>query len=281
VGAAGAVGAIETVEGFEQVEEVSGMTRFKVGLQLHPQHTSVDALRAAWRAADQMGVDSLWVWDHFFPIYGPPDGAHFEGWTLLSAMAAETSNAMVGVMVTCNSYRNPELLADMARTVDHLSGGRAYLGIGAGWFERDYREYGYEFGTASRRLHDLQSGLERIKARMAKLDPQPIGRLPIFIGGGGEQVTLRLVAEYADAWNGFGPPDVYGRKNRVLDDWCDRVGRDPGEIERTVGLMDPGEIDRVEEYLEAGATHLILGVGTVTDRFDLSDLERLLTRSRA
>jgi probable F420-dependent oxidoreductase len=253
------------------------MARFKVGIQLWPQHTSTQALREAWQAADELGVDSIWTWDHFYPLTGAPDGTHFEGWTLLSAMAADTANAMIGMMVTCNSYRNPELLADMARTVDHISNGRAYLGIGSGWFERDYTEYGYDFGTAGGRLRDLEAGLKRITARLAELNPAPVGDLPIFIGGSGEKVTLRLVAEYGDSWNTFGPPSTYARKNQILDEWCARVGRDPAEIERTVGLMVPGELDQVDEFLEAGATHIIQGVG---HPFDLSGVQRLLDEAR-
>jgi len=253
------------------------MARFRVGVQLHPQATTVAELRAAWRAADALGVDSIWTWDHFFPLYGDEDAAHFEAWTLLSAMAVDTEHAQLGLLVGCNSYRNPDLLADMARTVDHLAGGRLYLGIGSGWFERDYDEYGYEFGTAPGRLRALGASLPRIKARLGKLTPPPVGSLPILIGGGGEQVTLRLVAEHADAWNTFGPPATYAHKNAVLDQWCVKVGRDPAEVERTVGI-GAGEVDDFEAYLDAGATHLIVMTG---HPYDLEPVERLIGRAQA
>jgi probable F420-dependent oxidoreductase len=253
------------------------MARVRVGVQLHPQATTVHELRAAWKAADDLGVDSIWTWDHFFPLYGDPDAAHFEAWTLLSAMAVDTERARLGLLVGCNSYRNPELLADMARTVDHLSGGRLYLGIGSGWFERDYDEYGYEFGTAPGRLRALGESLPRIKARLARLNPGPAGALPILIGGAGEKVTLRLVAEHADAWNTFGPPESYAHKNQVLDRWCGELGRDPAEIERTVGI-DGSEVANAQAYLDAGATHLIVMLG---HPYGLDAVARLLELARS
>jgi probable F420-dependent oxidoreductase len=251
------------------------VARFAVGIQLHPQATTADSLRVAWQAADDMGVDSIWVWDHFYPLYGDPDAAHFECWSLLAAIAVTTKRARFGAMVTCNSYRNPELLADMARTVDHLSGGRLVLGLGAGWFARDYHEYGYEFGTAGWRLDQLERGITRVKDRMGKLNPPPRGPLPLLLGGGGERRTLRLVAEHAQMWNGFGEPEVLRHKNDVIDAWCEQIGRDPAEIERTALVSADADPDA---YLDAGITHLIVGIGAP---FDLAPLGRLLDAARS
>jgi probable F420-dependent oxidoreductase len=233
----------------------------KVGVQIQPQDTTVEGLRRAWKQADDLGADSIWLWDHFFPLYGDPEANHFEGYTLLAAAAVETSRADLGLLVTCNSYRNPNLLADMIRTIDHLSGGRAILGIGSGWFERDYDEYGYPFGTAGSRLHDLGEALPIIKQRLGKLTPGPIGSLPILIGGGGEKVTLRLVAEHADMWNGFGPAEEWGRKSGVLDSWCDELGRDRTAVERTASLDVNSAAEEAPAFVEQGAEHLILMCG--------------------
>lgn len=249
------------------------MGRFRVGVQVEPQHCSVDDLRAAWRAADAMGVDSIFTWDHFFPLHGDPDGRHFEGWSLLGAMACDTSRASLGLLVGCTSYRSPDLTADMARTLDHVSGGRMILGLGAGWFERDYDEYGFAFGTPASRLKALEGDIVRMRARIARLNPPPLGPLPLMIGGGGERVTLRITARYADMWNGFGPLDSFTHKNEVLNHWCASEDRDPGAIERTV-LLNPGrDLDAVEAFVEAGAQHLILPARAP---FDLSDVERVL-----
>jgi probable F420-dependent oxidoreductase len=246
---------------------------FRVGVQLHQQHTSYRALREAVVRLEGIGVDSIWDWDHFFPLYGEPEGPHFEGWTLLAALAELTTRATLGCMVTCNSYRNPALLSNMAKTVDHIADGRFVLGLGAGWFQRDYREYGYEFGTAASRLRDLEAALPIIKKRWAQDNPPPVrGTIPILIGGGGEKITLRLTAQYADAWNGFGPPDTFAHKNRVLDEWCQRLGRDPTAIERTVGI-DASEVAAADRYAAAGATHLIVGMGPP---FDGTAVEQLV-----
>ena len=246
--------------------------KLKVGIQIQPQGVSVEQMRAAWKAADDMGVDSIWIWDHFYPLFGDPDATHFEAWTLLSTMAADTSRAQLGTLVTGNSYRNPELLADMARTLDHVSGGRMYLAVGAGWFERDYTEYGYDFGTVGSRLRQLEADLPRMKNRLAKLNPPPVGDMSIMIGGSGEKVTLRLVAQHADSWNTFGPPENFARLSGILDDWCAKVGRNPSEIERTVAIQ-PDDVNDIERYTDVGADHVILMSG---GPFDLAPLQTLI-----
>lgn len=249
------------------------MTRIKVGVQLQPQHTSYVSYSQAVQDVEALGVDSIWNWDHFYPLYGDPAGNHFEAWTLLSAMATLTRRAEIACLVTCNSYRNPNLLADMARTVDHISGGRLILGIGSGWFKRDYDEYGYVFGTALSRLKALEEALPVIKRRLERLTPAPIRNpLPIMIGGGGEKVTLRLVAQYAHLWNLFDSPEKFKQKNIILNEWCDRLGRDPGEIERTVASGSDLMMN-LDAYVDAGATHIILGMG---EPWNLANVERLV-----
>jgi probable F420-dependent oxidoreductase len=250
------------------------MTTFKVGIQLHPQQTTYASYAEAVQKVDAVGVDSIWNWDHFFPLYGDESGSHFEGWTLLTAMATLTQNAEIGTLVTCNSYRNPALLTHMAKTVDHISQGRLILGIGAGWFERDYDEFGYDFGTAGSRLRDLGEALPIIKARMAQEVPAPVRNpIPILIGGGGEKVTLKLTAQYADLWNGFGPVETWQHKNNVLDNWCAEVGRNPADIERTISIKAEDIPGNLDAFAEAGATHMILGMGQPWD-YDL--IEKLV-----
>ncbi len=247
----------------------------RVGAAVLPQHADYAELRAAWVEAEEAGVDMLFTWDHFFPLSGDADGKHFEGMTQLAAMAEVTERVEIGALVLCNSYRNPDLLADASRTIDHISGGRYVLGIGSGWFERDYDEYGYEFGTAGGRLRALDSALPRIRARFEKLNPPPLRRIPILIGGGGEKVTLRLVAEYADMWHSFGDLETFRHKNGVLEEWCGKVGRDPSQIQRT-WVVPPGGGEAAEAFIAEGVSQLILGIGGDGRGYDLGPLRELV-----
>lgn len=249
------------------------MSQIRVGVQVQPQHASFDAMRRAWQEADALGADSIFTWDHFFPLTGDADGQHFEGITSLTALAAATERAQVGALVICNSYRNPELLADAHRTIDHVSGGRAILGIGAGWFKRDYDEYGYEFGEARDRLRDLREAMPRITDRLGRLNPPPLGRLPILIGGSGPKVTLKLVAQYAQMWHSFGDAEDYKRKNAILLEHCANEGRDPSEIERTWGVSTVAD---AEALVEVGVQHVIVGIGGDGSGYDLSPLKELV-----
>jgi len=249
--------------------------RVTVGVQLIPQHGDFAAMKRAWQEADELGADRIYNWDHFYPLSGDSNGKHFESLTVQAAMAAVTTRAEISSLVICNSYRNPNLLADMARTIDHISGGRFILGIGSGWFRKDYDEYGYEFGTAGSRLRDLDRALTIIKARWEKLNPPPLRRIPILIGGGGEKVTLRIVAEQADMWHAFGDPTEMKRKADILDDWCAKVGRDPTEIQRSTSVRRlNGERRNPEAYLEHGFTDFI--VSAEGPNWDLAPLEQLL-----
>lgn len=215
----------------------------KLAAHLHPQHATYSQIREAVLQVEELGADVAYNWDHFYPLYGDEDGAHFEAWTTLASWAEVTSRIEIGCLVTCNSYRNANLLADMARTVDHISDGRLILGIGSGWFERDYDEFGYEFGTAGQRLNKLGESLPIIEARMAKLNPAPTRKIPVLIGGGGEKKTLQYVARHADVWH-FWWGDEWERKNKILDDWCAKIGRDPSEISRSVGV----DTDQVDDF---------------------------------
>ncbi|WP_336086319.1 LLM class F420-dependent oxidoreductase [Nocardia sp. SSK8] len=232
--------------------------RVRIGVQLQPQHApDYSRIRDAVLRAEDAGVDIVFNWDHFFPLTGDPNGAHFECWTMLGAWAEQTERVELGALVTGGGYRNPDLLADMARTVDHISGGRLILGIGAGWFERDYTEYGYEFGTPGTRLNLLKDSLARISARLGKLQPPPLRHIPILIGGKGERKTLRLVAEYADIWHSFSDVDALAHRNQVLAAHATAAGTDESRIERSVQWLGRPEADALHA---AGVTLFTVGV---------------------
>jgi alkanesulfonate monooxygenase SsuD/methylene tetrahydromethanopterin reductase-like flavin-dependent oxidoreductase (luciferase family) len=229
------------------------MIDIRFGALCWNQYSDWASLRDAGVRADALGYDSLWTWDHLYPIVGSPEGPILEGWLTITAWAALTTRARVGLMVGANTFREPSLVAKMATTLDHISGGRTYLGIGAAWFETEHRAFGLPFGSgAPERLRWLAEALpvirgmlhgetpsaagHRYHAHQVRNDPLPQQRrLPILVGGGGEQVTLKLVARYADANNVGGTLENVRQKERVLLEHCERVGRDPAEIERTTG----------------------------------------------
>ena len=231
----------------------------RLGIQVQPQHALYPKVRDTVRELDDMGVDILFNWDHFFPLSGDKDGLHFEAWTELGSWAELTTNVEFGTLVNCNSYRNPDLQADMARTLDHISGGRFIFGTGSGWFERDYDEYGYEFGTAGSRLDALAEALPRIESRWQKLNPAPLRDIPILIGGSGEQKTLKLVAKHADIWHSFVPPAELPRKIGILQEHCDTVGRDISEIEFS-SEQRAKDLATEDELRELGVTLFTIGI---------------------
>jgi probable F420-dependent oxidoreductase len=247
----------------------------RVGVQIQPQHSSYAKMIDAWKQADDLGVDTIYTWDHFYPLYGDPDGPNWEGLTALSALAAVTSRARIGALVFCNSYRNPQLLAASHVAIDHISGGRAILGIGAGWFERDYDEFGYEFGTAPDRLRALTRDLPLMRSRIDKHVPPPVGDLPILIGGAGEKVTLKLVAQHAQLWHTFADLETYHHKRDVLAAHCERIDRDPATIEHVIGARE-NIIDLAPGLADAGVAEITVGIGGDGEGYDLSELRRLL-----
>jgi len=236
----------------------------RIGVQVAPQHALYPKIRDTVRAIEDLGVDIIFNWDHFFPLSGAPDGEHYESWTMLAAIAEQTSRVEFGALVNCNSYRNADLQADMARTIDHISAhdegvGRFIFGTGSGWFERDYDEYGYDFGTVGTRLDALADSLPRIEARWAKLNPPPTRKIPVLIGGGGEKKTLKIVAKHADIWHSFSDAETLDRKLGILADHCDSVGRDVHEIEISTELGRRSQAE-ADEQLKLGATLFTVGI---------------------
>ena len=257
------------------------MTSLRFGLKLS-QDATIDQLRDLWRLADEGGFDSCWVIDHFATLGGHDDGPIFETWTMLAAMAEVTTRTRLGCAVVGNTYRHPGVLAKMAVTVDHLSGGRLDFGIGAGWAEHEHTMLGLEFGTVKDRADRLEESLQVIlglwtqprttfagqhyRLQDAVSEPKPVQRPhpPIWIGGSGPKRTLRLAAQYADVWNAAGgPPEEVAASSAILDRHCADVGRDPGEIRRSVQVgFGADEVDGaagvVRGYVEVGVTDILL-----------------------
>ncbi|MFI5895772.1 LLM class F420-dependent oxidoreductase [Actinoplanes sp. NPDC051513] len=244
----------------------------RVAIQIAPERAGYAAIRRAASAAEALGVDAIFNWDHFFPLGKDRSGQHFECWTTLGAWAESTGRAEIGALVSCVAYRNPDLLADMARTVDHISGGRLILGIGAGFRDWEAAEYGYEFGSPAQRVREMGEALRRIESRLARLNPPPTRRIPILVAADGPR-ALRLAARHAQIWHTFADGEALSRKSGQLDDFCRELGRDPGEIERSSFVEGDPEV--------VGAELLRRGVGmfTVIARgpdYDLGGLRRWL-----
>jgi F420-dependent oxidoreductase-like protein len=241
-------------------------------------------LEEFWRAADELGYHAVWDYDHFYGL-ADPDAPTLEGWTTLAAMAKVVDRARVGCMVTGVTYRHPAVLANMAVTVDHISGGRLEFGLGAAWHEGEHRAYGIDYPSAGVRIAMLDEALTIIKllwtgdaptfdGRFWKLNearciPKPVQRPhpPIVVGGSGERKTLRVVAKHATEWNTPGSdPAEFARLSKVLDEHCESVGRDPREIRRSVQLFihptvegqAEGEFEKLPAYEDAGCEHVVL-----------------------
>lgn len=261
------------------------MHKLSFGIKTAPQHTTYEAMLEVWKAADAIPVfEHAWLFDHFAPIHSDVNGPCLEGWTLLAAYAAQTSRIRVGLMVTGNTYRHPAVLAKIAATTDIVSGGRLDLGIGAGWNEYEHRSMGiplYEPAERIRRLGEACEIMKRLftqhltdfdgryyQLSEARCEPKPVQKPypPFVIGGGGEQLTLRVVARHANIWNHVGgPPEVLTHKLGVLREHCATIGRDPNEIQVSVQVQVnyddlPATAATVQGYVDVGATHLILNL---------------------
>jgi alkanesulfonate monooxygenase SsuD/methylene tetrahydromethanopterin reductase-like flavin-dependent oxidoreductase (luciferase family) len=246
----------------------------KLGANCWAQYADWPSVRAAGIRADRLGYDSLWTWDHLYPIVGNHEGPIFEGWLTLAAWAEVTERATIGLLVGANTFRNPALVAKLATTLDHMSDGRAVLGIGGAWFETEHRGLGITFGSSpGERLRWLEEAVRIMRgmlhgrrpsgSRFYAADdalnlPAPVqDHVPILVGGGGERRTLRIVARYADACNVGGGFESVKRKDEILRRHCDEVGRDESEIERTASVGtcairdDPAEARRVSEAIFA------------------------------
>ena len=220
----------------------------KLGFQLWPQNTTWPAMRDAAQLADRIGIDSVWTWDHFYALSGEEERPNFEAFSILAAFAAVTQRVWIGPMVSGVTYRHPAVIANIVATIDQISNGRAICGIGAAWNQTEHRAYGIDLGTPGERSRRFAEAAKIIRALLdgervayrgtyytlknAVLNTRPVQkRLPIMIGGGGEQKTLRTTARYADMWHGFGPPETMARKIGILRQHCAEAGRDPSQIE--------------------------------------------------
>jgi alkanesulfonate monooxygenase SsuD/methylene tetrahydromethanopterin reductase-like flavin-dependent oxidoreductase (luciferase family) len=226
----------------------------KLGVALWSQASEWPSFLDAARRADRLGFDHVWTWDHLYAIFGDPHQPIFEGYAALAALAQATEHVRLGLFVGANTFRNPGIVAKAVTTIDHISGGRAILGIGGAWFETEHRSFGIDFGSGfGQRLDWLGEAVPALRTLVdggevtspdggryafdhLRLAPAPVqAHLPIMVGGGGERKTLRIVAAYADIWNVFGMPDTVAHKDDVLRAHCAELGRDPSTIQRSLG----------------------------------------------
>lgn len=285
--------AVRSVRSDQLREEQLASSVVKLGADFFSEFTSWDDLLDGMQEAEQLGYDSLWMPDHVLPSTGEVEGPILEPYMAMAGVAANTTKASLGFLVSPISLRNPALTTKMITTLDHISHGRAVLGIGGGWAEEEYRQYGADFGNSpGQRLEWLEEALPMISGMLKGTRPSPTGprwnmrdvvnspppvqqNLPILIGGAGKKVTLRLVAKYADMCNMIGPADAIADRDQILIAHCETVGRDPNEIERTVGIRQPiirdskSEAEKVlhETFAHHQAKHLTgMGhAGTVSD----------------
>ena len=273
----------------------------RVDLKLAPQNCTVEDLRHIWRLADDAGFDGVWDFDHFNSIGASTTGPVFEGWTLLGAMAALTKRVRIGCMVTGVTYRHPAVVAKMAVTVDHLSNGRLDVGIGAAWAVNEHESLGMPFPPNGSRIRALQEACVVMKRlwteprasyqgthyRLSEAvgEPKPLQQPhpPLWIGGEGEKLMLRVVARHADVWNHTSnDPQKSARLSRILDEHCAAIGRDPTAIGRSVQFFYAGEREMflrlADGLVKEGFTKLVCGVRSVADG---DAVARLLPRLRA
>lgn len=256
------------------------MTALRFGVKLTPQYTTIEDMRSVWQIADEAGFDHCWTFDHFAAIGEDFHGVVWEGWMLLAAMAQATKRVRIGCMVTGNTYRHPAVLAKMAVTVDHLSGGRLEFGLGAAWAEREHIMLGLEFGTLRDRMDRFEEACQVIRRLWTQdsfsfdgkhyqltdaiANPKPVQQPypPIWVGGKGRKRSLRITAQYADAWNATGvSTEEFAELCGVLDAHCADVGRDPAAIRRTIQLRPGDDMEaafaETQAYVGAGATDAI------------------------
>jgi F420-dependent oxidoreductase-like protein len=301
------------------------MTReMRFGIQTGPQNVTWPELVDIWQVADGLKFETAWTFDHFFPIMSDPKGPQLEGWTALTALAMQTRHVRVGTLVTGITYRYPSVLAKIGASLDVITGGRLEMGVGAAWFGLEHRALGIPFPPTAERIMRLGEACEVIlrmwtedaasfdgqyyQIKDAYCNPKPVQKPhpPILIGGAGEQLTLKMVARYADEWNSFGPPELFKHKIEVLEQHCRAVGRDPQAIEKSVSLppvltRDKAKLDamladmagrrgmqvedakramlwgspdqaieKLKQYRELGVTHIILSLRAP---YDASQLE--------